>query len=48
MLRKKEQTSPGVPVEAEMLSASGTDSSFTTSEMTPQNSMKTPITSIAS
>ena len=48
MLRKKEKTSPGGPVEAEMLKASGTDSSFTTSETTPQNSLKTPTTSIAS
>ena len=48
MLRKKEQTSPGVPVEAEMLMAAGTDSSFTTSAMTPQNSLKQPTTSIAS
>ncbi len=48
MFRKNEQTSFGVPVDGEMLKASGTDSTFTTSEMTPQNSLKTPTTSIAS
>ena len=48
MFRKKEQTSFGVPVESEMLRASGTDSIFTTSEMTPQNSLKRPTQSIAS
>ena len=48
MFRKNEQTSFGVPVESEMLNASGTDSTITTSEMTPQNSLKTPTMSIAS
>ena len=48
MFRKKEHTSVGVPIEAETAKAAGTDSMFTASEMTPQNSLKTPTTSIAS
>ena len=49
MFRKKEQTSPGVPVEAEMAKAAGTDSSLPLrSEMAPQNSLKQPRMFIAS
>ena len=49
MFRKKEQTSPGVPIEAEMPKAAGTDSSLPLrSAMAPQNSLKQPLTFIAS
>ena len=49
MFRKNEQTSFGVPIEAEMARAAGTESRAPVrSAMAPQNSLNTPLTFIAS